>query len=96
MKISDFTSFFKKKVPVKNTLPENEIFDTEKFNDWLCNVYKGYNGEKGKDIFKRSYKLSHPIIEDWFKFLNINYKFEDIMKMELLLKKNWKKLLLKD
>lgn len=96
MKIPDFKTFFKKKIPIKNTLPEDEIFNVENFNDWLCNKYKGNDDYKGKDIFKRFYRLSQPIIESWFNFLNIDYKFDDIMKMMDLIKKNWIKLRLEE
>jgi len=31
------------------------------------------------------------MITDWFEYLNIDYKFDDILKMEELIRKNWRK-----
>lgn len=97
MSLFKFDNFFKKKKEEekpKSILPEDKIFNIENFNDWFCNEYEGYDGRKGaKGIFKRLDKLGSSTIEDWFKFLNVEYTYDDVMKMTELIRKNWRKLL---
>ena len=96
MSIFDYKNFFKKKEEEKqiskSILSENEIFDVEKFNNWFCNDYDGYDGRKGaRGIFLRLDKLSPHMITDWFDHLNIDYVWEDENKMMELVRKNWRK-----
>lgn len=100
MNIKNFKNFFSKKKEeqpkVKNILSDEEKFDVEKFNDWFCNEYTGYSGQrysgiKGeKGIFLRLDKLGEPMIADWFNYLNVDYNFDDTYKMQELIRKNWR------
>ena len=79
MKISNFKSFFKKK------------FNVENFNDRFKTIYSGYTGYPGAPgIFLRTDKLGNNMIEDWFKYLNVEYSYEDTMKMNELVRLNWR------
>lgn len=96
MGLFKFKDFFKKKESPKEEskidLPEEELFNVEKFNDWFCNEYSGYDGRQGAmGIFLRTDKLSQSMITDWFDYLNANYTFDDVMKMQELIRKDWRR-----
>jgi len=96
MSIFNFNKFFKNKETNKVNvnkliLTDEEKFNVEKFNDWFCNEYSEYDGRQdAKGIFKRTDKLSHSIINDWFEYLNTNYTFNDTIKMNYIVRLNWK------
>lgn len=100
MNIKDFKNFFKSKKEekpiIKNVLSDVEKFNVENFNNWFCNEYTGYSGQKysglkgEKGIFLRLDKLSQSMITDWFDYLNVDYTFDDTYKMQELIRENWR------
>lgn len=93
MKIFDFNIFKKKKEEpkTKTILSDEEKFNVEKFNDWFCNEYDGYDGRIGnKGIFLRLDKLSGHMISDWLEYLYVEYDESDIRKMTDLIRENWR------
>lgn len=93
MGIFNYKNFFKKKEEEKIQKPvltDSDIFDADKFNDWFCNEYDGYDGRVGnKGIFLRLDKLSPHMIHDWFEHLDEFYVPDDIRRMTSLVREDW-------
>lgn len=74
----------------KIELPDEIIFDVDKFNKWFCYEYSGYDGRVGaRGIFLRTDKLSPHMISEYFDHLNIESDYNKEQELMDKVRKNW-------